>query len=111
MTDAFKEVFVKVKAEYTKSQTMKTKMIDAFLVYCLATCGVQILYVFVAGSYPFNSFLSGLLCHVCMFACAASLRYQLTSPEDFKSVTPERALGDFVFTCLVLFFIVFSFMG
>ena len=42
MTDAFKEVFVKVKAEYTKSQTMKTKMIDAFLVYCLATCGVQI---------------------------------------------------------------------
>jgi hypothetical protein len=40
-----------------------------------------------------------------------SLRLQLSSPKEFSDVTPERALGDFVFCAVVLLFIVFSFLG
>ena len=42
---------------------------------------------------------------------SVSLRLQLTSSSEFKSVSPEKAFGDFAFCCLVLFFVVFSFMG
>jgi hypothetical protein len=41
----------------------------------------------------------------------ASLRLQLTSSSEFKNITPEKAFGDFAFCSLVLFFVVFSFMG
>ena len=44
------------------------------------------------------------------FAFLASLRLSLSSSE-FKSVTPEKAFGEFAFCALVLFFVVFSFMG
>lgn len=51
-----------------------------------------------------------LLSHL-QFFITVSLRLQLTTSSEFKSVTPEKAFGDFAFCCLVLFFVVFSFMG
>ena len=105
------QVVETVGSEYRKNQTKKTKMVDAWCAYCLATCAVQILYMLTVGSYPFNSFLAGLFCHIAMFGFGMSLRFQITSPGNFASVTPERALADFVFCHLVLFFIVWSFMG
>ena len=97
--------------EYGKNQSMKTKMIDAWLLYCLATATAQFLYCIFVGTYPFNSFLAGFLCHVAMFAFGVSLRYQFSSPGDFQSISSERATVDFIFCHLVLFFVVFSFMG
>lgn len=82
------------------------------------------------GTFPFNSFLSGFICHVGIFAAGiftiydmkkiiilflqqydftncdyflfigASLRLQLTSPEEFKNITPEKAFGGFALCCL-----------
>ena len=111
-------------------------MVDAFLCYTVATGIAQFLYVVFVGTFPFNSFLSGFFCHVALFAlggeeiyptdysfstvskcchnmmiATVSLRLQLTSSSEFQSVTPEKAYGDFAFCCLVLFFVVFSFMG
>lgn len=92
----------------------------------------------LVGNFPFNSFLSGFICHVGIFALASEstlllpdysffnsqthfhlsshigtvcLRLQLTSKAEFNSVTPERAFGDFAFCALVLLFVVFSFLG
>ncbi len=101
-----------VKKDYLSNQSKKTKMIDAWCLYCLATCAVQSTYMILVGSYPFNSFLAGLFCHIAMFGFGMSLRLQITaSTGEFKSISPERALADFVFCHLVLFFVVFSFMG
>eukprot|EP00605_Chrysophyceae_sp_TOSAG23-4_P001909 GSChrysophyteH1.ASY1.ANO1.2107.1 assembled CDS len=105
------EVGRTVWREYGKEQSMKTKMIDAWLVYCVATAVVQFIYCMLVGTYPFNSFLAGFLCHVAMFALGVSLRLQYLTPGDFDSITSERAIADFMFCHLVLFFVVFSFMG
>lgn len=40
-----------------------------------------------------------------------SLRMQLSMSKEFGQITPEKALGDFVFCCIVFLFIVFSFLG
>ena len=95
----------------------------------------QCVYVLFVGTFPFNSFLAGVFCNLGMFvlagnyltfiyhpAClkylkriylfyfAASLRLQSTSVE-FKNISSERAFGDFALCSLVLFFVVFSFLG
>lgn len=85
----------------------------------------------LVGSFPFNSFLSGVFCHLGLFAlsgqplllfclypasvsslavCAVSLRLQISSSE-FAQVAPEKAFGDFAFSVAVLLFVVFSFLG
>lgn len=48
--------------------------------------------------------------HSCNGRGIVSLRFQMTS-ADFKGTSVERAYGEFAFCCLVLFFVVVSFMG
>lgn len=106
----FVDIKRNIENDYTKSSSIRTRMVDAFCMYAAATAFIQLLYVVLVGSYPFNSFLSSFICHIGLFALGVSLRLQLTSP-DFKSVSAERAYAEFSFCVLVLFFIVFSFMG
>mmetsp|Transcript_30016 Transcript_30016/g.41227 ORF Transcript_30016/g.41227 Transcript_30016/m.41227 type:complete len:122 (-) Transcript_30016:50-415(-) len=108
---AITQVAEKVKSEYSRTLTKKLLMIDALLVYSVATNIVQFIYVLLVGTFPFNSFLSSFICHLGIFAVGVSLRLQLTSSSEFKDISEERAFGDFVFCLLVLFFIVFSFLG
>ena len=103
--DSFKEIFGKVKDDYLAKQTMKTRMVDAFVVYCAVTAISQLAYCILVGTYPFNSFLSGFICHVALFSLGISLR------SNASNKVQEGALADFVFCGLVLFFVVFSFMG
>lgn len=114
LTKDVRDVKESIVKDYYNCVNMKIKMIDAWCVYCIATCIVQILYVVLVGTYPFNSFLAGLFCHIAMAAFGVSLRFTITSPDndvDFKAVSLERASADFVFCHMVLFLIVFSFMG
>ena len=103
--DQVKQIFSTVKDDYLTKQTMKTRMIDAFVVYCALTALVQLIYCVLVGTYPFNSFLSGFICHVALFSLGVSLRWNAN--EGIQ----EGNLADFVFCGLVLFFVVWSFMG
>ena len=103
--DSLKEIFAKVKNDYLSKQTMKTRIVDAFVVYCALTALAQLCYCILVGTYPFNSFLSGFICHVALFSLGISLRFNASSKVQ------EGSLADFVFCGLVLFFVVFSFMG
>ena len=38
-----------------------------------------------------------------LFILGASLRLQLTSPDEFKNITPEKAFGGFALCCLGIF--------
>ena len=103
--ESLKEIIGKVKDDYLSKQSMKTRMIDAFVIYCAVTALIQLTYCVLVGTYPFNSFLSGFICHVALFSLGVSLRFNASSKVQ------EGSLGDFVFCGLVLFFVVFSFMG
>ena len=103
--DQFKQVLNSVKDDYLSKQTMKTRMIDAFVIYCALTAIVQLTYCILVGTYPFNCFLSGFSCHVTLFSLGVSLRWNASEKIQ------EGNLADFVLCGLVLFFVVWSFMG
>ncbi len=46
------------------SEDPKVKLVDVFLLGCVAVAGFLMLYVFLVGSYPFNAFLSALFAAV-----------------------------------------------
>ncbi|KAJ1428389.1 DAD/Ost2 [Ochromonadaceae sp. CCMP2298] len=105
------QVYTKVKSDYGKNINKKLMMIDALAIYCVATGLIQLAYMILVGNFPFNSFLSSFICHVGIFACAVSLRLQLTSTSEFTDISPEKSFGDFTFCVLVLLFVVYSFLG
>ncbi|KAF8055759.1 DAD1 [Scenedesmus sp. PABB004] len=98
-------------SEYKKTPA-KLKIIDAFLVYALATAAVQFVYMLLVGTFPFNSFLAGLLCSLAFFSLTASLRMQSDpAVKDFEGLSPERAYADYVLACSVLFLAAWNYIG
>ena len=146
--------------EYKKSATTQTQIVDLFLVFILMTGVLQFLYCVLVGSFPFNSFLSGFLScvgmfaltgtfflihvYVCVLVCALCVAHgkelgrgkgraltcvsifltcQLTRLHPYTTKTVslrlqissekvvEKAFGEYVFCCLLLFFVVFNFIG
>ena len=87
--NTLKTVYDKVKSDYVKSvnENRRLMMIDALLVYAVLTGAAQMLFCVLVGTFPFNSFLSGFLCHVGLFALGVSLRLQITSAAEFKVIT------------------------
>uniref|UniRef100_A0A668V899 Dolichyl-diphosphooligosaccharide--protein glycosyltransferase subunit DAD1 n=1 Tax=Oreochromis aureus TaxID=47969 RepID=A0A668V899_OREAU len=65
-----------------------------------------LLYCFLVGTFPFNSFLSGFI------SCVGS--FILINPQnkgDFLYISPERAFVDFLFAHTVLHLVVMNFIG
>jgi len=71
--EAIRQVATKVKADYVKNTTLKTQLVDAFLVWTFATAITQLCYVVLVGTFPFNAFLSSFFCHVGLFALGGTL--------------------------------------
>jgi oligosaccharyltransferase complex subunit epsilon len=53
---------------HAHTQTTKQQALDAFIVYALATAAVQCVYMLLVGTFPFNSFLAGVLCSLSFFS-------------------------------------------
>ncbi|RLN16986.1 dolichyl-diphosphooligosaccharide--protein glycosyltransferase subunit DAD1 [Panicum miliaceum] len=76
------------------------KIIDLYVICAVATAVIQVAYMGLVGSFPFNSFLS-----VC-------LRIQVNKDnKEFKDLPPERAFADFVLCNLVLHLVIMNFLG
>ncbi|CAM9420794.1 unnamed protein product, partial [Phaeothamnion confervicola] len=104
------DVFNSLVKQYHRTTPRKVKLLDAFLVY-VATTGVLVAaYSIVGGSFPFNSFLASFLCTVGVFVLTVSLRLQVDASNMAKR-SPERAFADYVICNLILFLVVFNFMG
>ena len=112
MLSSVSDVCFKALAAYKRETDANPKLvlIDAMMTFSISTAAIQITYLLLAGSFPFNSFLASLLCCVGVFAFTASLRLQCTSSE-FHGMKGERTYGGYALCCLVLFFIVFSYIG
>ncbi|KAL7750777.1 oligosaccharyltransferase complex subunit epsilon [Sorochytrium milnesiophthora] len=98
--------------DYLRTTPASLQMIDAYMVFIMASAIAQFVYVIVAGSYPFNAFVAGFGSCVASFVFAANLRMQ-TNPlnKAVTTVSRERAFADFVFCHVLLHFIVIHFIG
>ncbi|KAL8459778.1 hypothetical protein ACS0TY_031627 [Phlomoides rotata] len=65
------------------------KIIDLYIVFAIVTAIIQVVYMAVVGSFPFNSFLSGVLSCVGTAVLAVSLRIQVNKDnKEFKVTRP-----------------------
>lgn len=107
------QVLMNICQHYLKETPQRTKLLDAFLFFLAAVGVLQFLYCILAGSYPFNAFLSGFCATVGQFVLTVSLRIQTTeaNKNDFPSVSPERAFADYVVCSLILHFFCVNFIN
>ncbi|KAJ1692926.1 hypothetical protein LUZ63_009624 [Rhynchospora breviuscula] len=100
-----------LRKAYTATPT-SLKIIDLYVVYAVATALIQVAYMAIVGSFPFNSFLSGVLSCVGTAVLAVCLRIQVNKDnKEFKDLPPERAFADFVLCNLVLHLVIMNFLG
>ncbi|ESW30243.1 hypothetical protein PHAVU_002G136700 [Phaseolus vulgaris] len=88
------------------------KIIDLYVMFAVFTALIQVVYMALVGSFPFNSFLSGVLSCVGTAVLAVCLRIQVNKEnKEFKDLAPERAFADFVLCNLVLHLVIMNFLG
>ncbi|PQM36382.1 dolichyl-diphosphooligosaccharide--protein glycosyltransferase subunit DAD1 [Prunus yedoensis var. nudiflora] len=88
------------------------KIIDLYVGFAVSTALIQVVYMAIVGSFPFNSFLSGVLSCTGTAVLAVCLRIQVNKEnKEFKDLPPERAFADFVLCNLVLHLVIMNFLG
>lgn len=109
---AVAEITETVKRNYLKETSSRIRLIDLLILSLAILSILQIAYVGIGGSsFPFNSFLSGLLSSGGSLVLAVALRIQLTNRSMFPDIKPERAFADFLVAMAVLQIAVFNFLG
>ncbi|XP_071687502.1 dolichyl-diphosphooligosaccharide--protein glycosyltransferase subunit DAD1-like [Rutidosis leptorrhynchoides] len=89
-----------------------SKIIDLYVVFAVSTALIQVAYMAIVGSFPFNSFFSGVLSCVGTAVLAVCLRIQVNKEnKEFKDLPPERAFANFVLCNLVLHLVIMNFLG
>ncbi|KAJ4268219.1 oligosaccharyltransferase complex subunit epsilon [Fusarium torreyae] len=98
---------------YNDKTPQRVKLIDAFMAFLVVVGVIQFLYCILAGTFPFNAFLSGFCATVGQFVLTGSLRLQTNeaTKSDCPSVSPERAFADYVVCSLILHFFVINFIN
>jgi len=100
-----------LRSAYSQTPT-KLKIIDLYTAFALTTALIQVVYMSLVGSFPFNAFLSGVLSCVGTAVLAVCLRMQVNKDnKEFKDLAPERAFADFVLCNLVLHLVIMNFLG
>ncbi|XP_047314510.1 dolichyl-diphosphooligosaccharide--protein glycosyltransferase subunit DAD1-like [Impatiens glandulifera] len=109
-------LFRSLRSSYAATPT-NLKIIDLYVMFAISTALIQVtlkqvVYMAIVGSFPFNSFLSGVLSCVGTAVLAVCLRIQVNKEnKEFKDLPPERAFADFVLCNLVLHLVIMNFLG
>ncbi|XP_022145466.1 dolichyl-diphosphooligosaccharide--protein glycosyltransferase subunit DAD1 [Momordica charantia] len=104
-------LFQSLRSAYAATPT-SLKIIDLYVIYAVFTALIQVAYMAIVGSFPFNSFLSGVLSCIGTAVLAVCLRIQVNKEnKEFKDLAPERAFADFVLCNLVLHLVIINFLG
>ena len=109
---ALAEITDTVKKNYLRETSSRIRLIDLLIISLGILSLLQVGYVAIGqSSFPFNSFLSGLLSSGGSLVLAVALRIQLTNRQLFPDIKPERAFADFLLAMAVLQIAVFNFLG
>ena len=85
---------------------------DLYILFCVATTAVQVIYLLLVGSFPFNAFLAGTLCSLGMAVLAIGLRAQIAPDRtEFRDKPLEVAAGEFIVCGLLLHFLAVNYVG
>ncbi|PON63280.1 DAD/Ost [Trema orientale] len=125
-------LFHSLRSAYAATPT-NLKIIDLYVVFAVSTAFIQVAYMAFVGSFPFNSFLSGVLSCIGTAVLAVCLRIQVNKEnKEFKlklesiyrhkvlsgisadaerDLPAERAFADFVLCNLVLHLVIINFLG
>nr|CAX77896.1 Dolichyl-diphosphooligosaccharide--protein glycosyltransferase subunit DAD1 [Schistosoma japonicum]CAX77902.1 Dolichyl-diphosphooligosaccharide--protein glycosyltransferase subunit DAD1 [Schistosoma japonicum]CAX77912.1 Dolichyl-diphosphooligosaccharide--protein glycosyltransferase subunit DAD1 [Schistosoma japonicum] len=112
-SQSFTSVVKEFLYKYKTTTPKKLRVLDAYLAYVLLTGIIQFIYCCIAGTFPFNSFLSGFISCVASFILAVCLRMH-SNPQNknvFIPFCPESAYADFIFAHVILHLVVFNFIG
>ncbi|EOA28159.1 hypothetical protein CARUB_v10024348mg [Capsella rubella] len=105
------DLFRSLRSAYVATPT-NLKLIDMYVCFAVFTALIQVAYMALVGSFPFNSFLSGVLSCIGTAVLAVCLRIQVNKEnKEFKDLAPERAFADFVLCNIVLHLIIINFLG
>ncbi|KAJ3054815.1 Dolichyl-diphosphooligosaccharide-protein glycosyltransferase subunit dad1 [Rhizophlyctis rosea] len=106
------DLISRLLSSYNKETPQSLKIIDAYLVFVMLTGIIQFVYVILAGTFPYNSFLAGFIASVGTFVLAANLRIQVNPKNtEFKHLSPERAFADYLFSSIIFYAFVVNFLG
>ncbi|KAK4400284.1 Dolichyl-diphosphooligosaccharide--protein glycosyltransferase subunit DAD1 [Sesamum angolense] len=79
------------------------KIIDLYIVFAAVTAVIQVVYMAIVGSFPFNSFLSGVLSCVGTAVLAVSLRIQVNKENKNLRIYLQSVLLLILFSAIWYF--------
>ena len=96
---------------YKEANSQKLRLIDTFIVFSFLVFCVQMVYVFLNGLDPMNSFLSGIMACVGTCILLVCLRMHVNPITKLPTDSPEKVYAEYLIASLILYFVCINFMG
>ncbi len=96
---------------YKETNSQKLRLIDTFVVFSFLIFCIQLVYVFLNGLDPMNSFLSGVM--ACLGTCIllVCLRLHVNPKTKLPTDSPEKVYAEYLIASFILYFVCINFMG
>lgn len=111
MSSRINSIVSEFYTQYKNNTPTTIQSLDMFAAFAVAQGVILFLYMLIAGTFPFNSFLAAFIGCVAFFVLLMCLRLQVLESEQFGGVSREKAYSDYVVCNIVLFFVITTFIG
>ena len=98
-------------ANYKEANSQKLRLIDTFVVFSFLIFCVQMVYVFINGLDPMNSFLSGVMACLGTIVLLVCLRLHVNPKTKLPTDSPEQVYAEYLIASFILYFVCINFMG
>ena len=96
---------------YKEANSQKLRLIDTFVVFNFLVFCVQMVYVFLNGLDPMNSFLSGVMACLGTMILLVCLRLHVNPNTKLPTDSPEKVYAEYLVASFILYFVCINFMG
>ena len=96
---------------YKETNSQKLRLIDTFIVFSFLIFCLQVVYVFLNGLDPMNSFLSGVMACMGTGLLLVCLRLHVNPKTKLPTDSPEKVYAEYLIASLILYFVCINFMG
>ena len=96
---------------YKQTNSQKLRLIDTFIVFSFLIFCLQVVYVFLNGLDPMNSFLSGIMACVGTAILLVCLRLHVNPATKLPTDSPEKVYAEYLIASFILYFVCVNFMG
>ena len=107
----FIELIEEFYQNYKETNSQKLRLIDTFVVFSFLVFCVQMVYVFLNGLDPMNSFLSGVMACVGTMILLVCLRLHVNPNTKLPTDSPEKVFAEYLVASFILYFVCINFMG